>query len=867
MACVEMQHENMESEREEGEIVDELDDLSDISSEEEFLLRQRLEILENYNNVLERKEAKRTSLGTGKPNKTKPSFWQEFTKVSDDKNDSNTQEVYRVTRTEKYLKKTKKSKEQPKEIEPLKNNRKKYARSKKVLPMKVVSETSEDSEDDEYKNKRRKLADAVTLNKNKVDTSSSLKDRLAKMLNANQTKTADSFIIKNPIILTGPNTKPAHKTSLKANADIISLNSDSTENNAIENPNVLNDLIDTDDDIKIIENVGEDSHDTVDAGIVEQKKDLQPNDSGASTDEDLESLRQHALKTKSSKLKLALPDVQNIVANKPDSEDEDSDTAELRMICLRSALLKKAIEMKKKQKLQKRLSQHSIMEDDFFENCANDRNDTENNTDVENVDMEIGSDGDEKSKDGCDNNNIFNEFDVKNLKQCTGSVKVAKEDELEEDEDLLRAKLLTSLSKNLPNLVDINTLTNTEVEVAREVTKPRTEVVKKMKIPEDKKFIITLGDSDSEGEHEATKNLTKMHMKLAEQTEFQQKLDQFLKSTRMEVEKNALPDVVQPQAPPKPTQKFVPKAMNHLPKSEQIEYKNLVKRMAELEKLKQARQLSLNNLNKPSSKETLKPRNNSVNTMEVNAKKLEEKIASSRKMIAEESAKMLKLKEEATKLSQRYKIVSNELRNITTAITLNKKQQRNVQNGLSKIRLQHQMLLKSSTTLKHSTPHPPSNTNNKVINSTKKQKENEPLVKEHKNPNLLKSVKVSVINDLNKDTSTINNPRLSVEIDVSSNKKVVKAKTPTKERTVDFQKTEDHIGEFSDMNNSIVSGRKMDEDRNKHECEVKDYISPLDALGRTDWKEDPNAFLCPFEVGGTCKDTDCKFLHLQSQTQ
>lgn len=55
---------------------------------------------------------------------------------------------------------------------------------------------------------------------------------------------------------------------------------------------------------------------------------------------------------------------------------------------------------------------------------------------------------------------------------------------------------------------------------------------------------------------------------------------------------------------------------------------------------------------------------------------------------------MLTLKEEAKKLSQRYKIVSNELRNITTAITLNKKQQRTVQNGLNKIRLQHQMLLK-----------------------------------------------------------------------------------------------------------------------------------------------------------------------------
>lgn len=66
MACVRKMHKvNEESEMEEGEIIDELDDLSDISSEEEFLLRQRLEVLENYNNVLERKKAKRSSMGPG----------------------------------------------------------------------------------------------------------------------------------------------------------------------------------------------------------------------------------------------------------------------------------------------------------------------------------------------------------------------------------------------------------------------------------------------------------------------------------------------------------------------------------------------------------------------------------------------------------------------------------------------------------------------------------------------------------------------------------------------------------------------------------------------------------------------------------
>lgn len=69
------------------------------------------------------------------------------------------------------------------------------------------------------------------------------------------------------------------------------------------------------------------------------------------------------------------------------------------------------------------------------------------------------------------------------------------------------------------------------------------------------------------------------------------------------------------------------------------------------------------------------------------------KIENFRKKIAEESSKIFKLKEEAKKLSQRYKIVSTELRNITTAITINKKHQRTVQDSLTSIRLQHQVLL------------------------------------------------------------------------------------------------------------------------------------------------------------------------------
>lgn len=69
-----------------------------------------------------------------------------------------------------------------------------------------------------------------------------------------------------------------------------------------------------------------------------------------------------------------------------------------------------------------------------------------------------------------------------------------------------------------------------------------------------------------------------------------------------------------------------------MPKSEQIEYRNLVKRMAELEKIKAARQSSINQTTKTQTKETLKPRNVTLDPTKLIAinNNLEEQIAMSR---------------------------------------------------------------------------------------------------------------------------------------------------------------------------------------------------------------------------------------------
>ncbi|CAH2242884.1 jg26506 [Pararge aegeria aegeria] len=834
MACVEAPLTNADSEMEEGEIVDEADDLSDISSEEEFLLRQRLQVLENYNNVLERKEAKRSSIGPG----TQRRAVYDYSGISGaDADNGFAKLTLRITRDQKSFKtqqKQKRSKQVIKEGSKIKEQRRKNHRIKKKISVISDSETSDISED-EYRKKRRRLENAVSLSKVKQDTTT-LKDRITKMLCGSKLEIPHTEV-HTKIIESSEIPKDSF-IQLHNKEKVNSINADKIQEISSSVPV----LVCSDDTLikpnEMLQNV-------IESSVIEEKADLH---SDGNSDEDLELLRQLALKTKC--VKLALPNEQMPSENKQAlSEDEDSDTAELRMICLKSAFLKKAIEIKQKQKLQKRLSQSSIVPDDFDIHTENDIN-VDNNTDIESVDMDIGSDAEDKGK-------IINDCTQKNEIQtnsgeCDKAISEKKilKDELEDDEDLLRAKLLTSLSKNLPHLVEIN-------DEDSVLAKPETNsenTAKNQPQQQEKKFIIHLRESDSEGENEATKNLTKMHLKLSEQQEFQNKLDLFLKSTRMEVEKKKLPDVVQKPIQ-KPSEKLVIKAMNHLPKSEQIEYKNLVKRMAELEKLKQARQNAVDN-RIPMLKETLKPRNISLEAYKIAySKKIEYKIAQSRKKIAEESEKMLKLKEEATKLSQRYKIVATELRNIATAITINKKQQRVLQNSLFKIRHQHQMLIKSSPTKHSSSQHIQiDHSHDKIITWTKLQKENDPSKKEHKNPDMLKSVKVSVINNFNNENIQVH-PRLSVQVDTSNNKKVVKMpKSPLKDRVVDIKMSSSQKTHVNELNSEQLVGTSIMEKetirRSNDEAEsyntiqdVNDYKSPLDSLQCKTYAKKPRLYI------------------------
>lgn len=115
-----------------------------------------------------------------------------------------------------------------------------------------------------------------------------------------------------------------------------------------------------------------------------------------------------------------------------------------------------------------------------------------------------------------------------------------------------------------------------------------------------------------------------------------------------------------------------------------------------------------------------------------------------------------------------------------------------------------------------------------MLPTTKLQKENNPSKDEYKNPQLLKSVKVSVVNDLKDETAI--NQRLSIQVDVSSNnKRVTKIpNSPTKERVVDVVRDTNNKNEnlAEETNPMVEKGGGI----RRSSKDIDDYKSPLDAL-------------------------------------
>lgn len=195
-----------------------------------------------------------------------------------------------------------------------------------------------------------------------------------------------------------------------------------------------------------------------------------------SSDDDVDILRERALKSKCVKPdRKPRQEPNDGKANGSDVDDDE--TLQLRMAALKSAILKKA-----KTRVKKKHDKPIENEEEY-------------------------------------RNYMFNVSDPLYLvEEETESVlenQIVHSEDVEEDEDILRSKLLASMKARVTPIAS---------------PAVRIDAVQKCS---DSRLVVRLGGSDTESESEATKNLVVMHKKLTEQSEFQRNLDQYLKSARM----------------------------------------------------------------------------------------------------------------------------------------------------------------------------------------------------------------------------------------------------------------------------------------------------------------------------------------------
>lgn len=253
------------------------------------------------------------------------------------------------------------------------------------------------------------------------------------------------------------------------------------------------------------------------------------NDAGQNdmSDEDLDTLRELALKSKvkrNEKLSENQYDIEmDLQKNNSDDMklklDVDKELEELRLVALKSAILKKASKRKKVKRDDKRSKKErrsvSIFEPETELTGVTCPTDLMLDTNTENL--------------MYDYNNIYqfyfpllrngenNIVDPSNSNKENNEIKESNETE---DEELLRSHLLASMENNrkMPSsCVSIEPPKN------------------KFENDSDSNLIVRLGGSDTESECETTKNLALMHKKLSCQTEFQRNLEVFLKGARQSV--------------------------------------------------------------------------------------------------------------------------------------------------------------------------------------------------------------------------------------------------------------------------------------------------------------------------------------------
>lgn len=274
-----------------------------------------------------------------------------------------------------------------------------------------------------------------------------------------------------------------------------------------------------------------------------------------SDDEDLKNLRDQALKSKANNNNNNILSEGGIQNRPPAIADED--LTELRLKALQSAVLKKH-ENRRKRKQQQEEAFES--KDSEKQTINSDNNVINENKSSESTGDNIRNDLSKSDAPAADLNQITNkprvESDVDKVSQKTTP---------EEDEDILRAMLLTSISNKISRKITSKPVHKTD-RILNVDSKPSqlSASVNKPSAPVKRLVINVNSDSESDSNNHSNPG-EKKKGPVAEC--FEQDLSKLLKEARIKSDKQQQSDV-----------------SRHLPRSQQIEYRRLKRKLQQLSK-------------------------------------------------------------------------------------------------------------------------------------------------------------------------------------------------------------------------------------------------------------------------------------------
>ncbi|KAG5865899.1 hypothetical protein JTB14_007013 [Gonioctena quinquepunctata] len=508
----------------------------------------------------------------------------------------------------------------------------------------------------------------------------------------------------------------------------------------------------------------------------------------------------------------------------------------------------------------------------------------------------IQTPGDEGSENNKENTDIANEIHASKKpyldKSVNEAIEILSNPPPDEDEDVLRALLLASMSKKITKTIDtsksktviekcnlivqnINKTENivwptqTKVPLKKQLILKNNPKIQSLKLPKVKPIIINV-DDDSESEDDSNKN-EKNSEKTEKTNEIESTVERFLKEQRAKVEaqseippKPKAPNGVKPTVSAKPSAKtkiLEKSSLRLLPKVKQLEYQKLLLKLKNAERRPRVRRASFKvngegkSSGSPIKKFSGKKLPLPTKTVIPRVEKAPD-ITSDARVLHIALKEMQSQKNGRLQIEEKYVVLTPIIKKINEATTERKKYDQEVKRLLEEL---------DEAKKKLHTTHINFSNHVKQLIAKKKEIENDkPVSSGAKTMGIVKK-----LNDITPFTSTPKKDHHPIEaLETSS----IHSATPNNSQTLNnlenslgVDKKCENIADSYDVP-TVFDNHIILEDPNDiitvcgKQSAFPKYISPLDYVKRKHIF-DPLAITCPYDIDGNCRDAECIYKH------